>query len=154
MNVNSLVKIEPKIENNKLLIYFYAENMDVTNLRLIKFLDDCGKLFSDLYNDQIKEFYFIFNIDDLRIPTNFNLFKDFANFFKNHENLLMKKLKFTIVQCKNNIFKLFFSLFKQYYSPVKPLYLCCNLEETKDCIFTEETRNKYPNICNLLEKGE
>ena len=152
MNVDSLVKIVPKIEDNKLLIYFNAENIDVTNLRLIKFLDDCSKLFTDLYNEQIKEFYFIFNIDDLRIPTNFSLFKDFADFFKKHEDLLMKKLKFTIVQCKNNIFKLFFSLFKQYYIPVKPLYLCCNLQETQECTFNEESRDKFPNICNLLEK--
>ena len=153
MNVDNLVKIIPKIENNKLLIYFHAENIDVTDLRLVKFLDDCSKLFSDLYNDQIKEFYFIFNIDDLKIPTNFSLFKDFADFFISHEDLLMEKLKFTIVQCKNNIFKLFFSLFKKYYVPVKPLYLCSNVEETHECVSNEESRHKFPNICNLLEKN-
>ena len=153
MNVDNLVKFSPKIENNKLIIFFDAEYKDVTNLRLIKFLDELDKLFSDFYNDKIEDFYFVFNIDNLNIRTNFSLFKDFANFFKGHEELLLKKLKFTVIQCKNNIFKLFFSLFKQYYIPVKPLYLCSNFEEVQECLFNKEKRDKFPNICNLLEKN-
>ena len=150
MNVDNLVEIEPKIENGKLLIYFHTKNIEVTDLRLFKFLDDTKKLFSDFKNEQIKEFYFIFNIDELKIPTNFNMFKDFAEFFKQYEDLLMNKLVFTIVQCKNNIFKIFFSLFKKYYIPVKPLYLCANTDETHICLFDEEKRNNFPNICNLI----
>lgn len=150
MNVDNLVQIEPKIENGKLLIYFHTQNTEVTDLRLFKFLDDTKKLFSDFKNEKIKEFYFIFNIDELNIPTNFNLLKDFAEFFKQYEDLLMNKLVFTVVQCKNNIFKLFFSLFKKYYVPVKPLYLCANEDEVYSCVFDEEKRNSFPNICNLI----
>lgn len=150
MNIDSLVNIEPKIVNGKLLIYFHTQNIEVTDLRLFKFLDDTKKLFSDLSNQQIKEFYFIFKIDELKIPTNFNLFKDFAVFFNKYEDLLMDKLKFSVIQCKNNIFKLFFSLFKKYYIPVKPLYLCSNVDDTQCCIFDEEKRNSFPNICNLI----
>ena len=150
MEVGNLVKIEPKIVNGTLLIYFHTQNMEITDLRLFKFLDDAKKLFSDLSTEQIKEFYFIFNIDELNIPANFNLFKDFANFFKQYEDLLMNKLVFTVIQCKNNIFKLFFSLFKKYYVPVKPLYLCSNVEETDLCIFDLEKRKSFPNICNLI----
>ena len=82
MEVDNLVKFEPKIENGTLLIYFHTQNMEITDLRLFKFLD-MKKLFSDLSTEQIKEFYFIFNIDELNIPANFNLFKDFANFLNN-----------------------------------------------------------------------
>ena len=98
MEVGNLVKIEPKIVNGTLLIYFHTQNMEITDLRLFKFLDDAKKLFSDLSTEQIKEFYFIFNIDELNIPANFNLFKDFANFFKQYEDLLMNKLVFTVIQ--------------------------------------------------------
>ena len=150
MKVDNLVQIKPKIVNNTLLIYFHTQNMEITDLRLFKFLDDVKKLFSDLSTEKIKEFYFIFNIDELNIPANFNLFKDFADFFTQYQDLLMNKLVFTVIQCRNNIFKLFFSLFKKYYVPVKPLYLCSNIEETDLCIFDLEKRNRFPNICNLI----
>ena len=29
---------------------------------------------------------------------------------------------------------MFLSLFKQYYTPRKPLYICKNQEETQDCL--------------------
>ena len=60
MEVDNLVKIEPKIENGTLLIYFHTQNIDVTDLRLFKFLDDTKKLFSDLSTRTNKGILFYF----------------------------------------------------------------------------------------------
>ena len=38
---------------------------------------------------------------------------------------------------------LFFKIFKKYYNPIKPLYLCKNEEQTNNCLFNENIRNKF-----------
>ena len=45
---------------------------------------------------------------------------------------------------------MFFSLFKKYYEPIKPLYLCRTENDTKECIHSVDSRSNFPNICNIL----
>ena len=137
MEIEKIATINPEIRNKKLIINFEATGVAITDIRLMDFLNDSKKLANDLKNEQIKEFYFVFNIDNLQIPSNFNLFKQYASFLEEHKDLLMGKLVYSVLQCKNNIFKMFFNLFKAYYVPVKALYLCKNSEEVQRCFDDE-----------------
>ena len=150
MDIEEIAKIEPKIENGKLIIYFTANSVEITDLRVLSFIDKLKPLMNELENEKIKEFFFVFNVNDIIIPTNFSMLKVFAQFFKDSEDVIIDKLKFSVVESKSNIFKLFFSLFKKYYVPKKSLYLCTSSEEVNDCIFNIDSRNKYPNILNML----
>ena len=153
MNITDIAKVEPKIENGKLIIYITCLEEDITDLRLLNFITNFEKLLDELSNESIKEFYFVFNINDLIIPTNFTMLKDFADMFVRHRVTILDKLQFTVVESKSNIFKLFFGLFKKHYVPIKPLYLCMSSEDVKSCIFNPESRSKYPNIINMIEES-
>lgn len=150
MNIEKIASISPEIKNKKLIITFSATGVPITDIRLMDFLNDSKTLAKDLYNTQINEFYFIFNIDNLKIPSNFNLFKQYASFLEEHKDLLMDKLVYSVLQCENNIFKMFFNLFKSYYVPVKPLYLCKNEEEVLKCFEDELFRNSLPNMEKMV----
>ena len=63
----------------------------------------------------------------------------------------MTKLNYSVVQCKSNIFKLFFSLFKQYYTPVKELYLVKTFDDAQKAIHDDEFRETLPKITTLLK---
>ena len=151
MNIDKLVIIKPEIVNNLLLINVTCNPIEFTDLRLLNLLAELEKLACDLRNERIKQFSFIFNVSEIRIPTNFNLIKDFAAFFKNHEDLILDKLDCSIIESTSNIFSMFFGLFKKYYKPLKPLYLVKNHDESMDCLFNTENRTKYTNICNLIQ---
>ena len=150
MNIDKLVEIKPQIINNLLVINVTCNPIEFTDLRLLSLLSELEKLASDLNNERIKKFCFVFNVSEIKIPTNFNLIKDFADFFQRHENLIMTKLDCSVIESTSNIFTMFFSLFKKYYKPLKPLFLVKTRDEVMDCLFNDENRKKYSNICNLI----
>ena len=150
MNIDKLVEIKPQIINNLLVINVTCNPIEFTDLRLLNLLSELEKLASDLNNERIKKFCFVFNVSEIKIPTNFNLIKDFADFFQRHENLIMTKLDCSVIESTSNIFTMFFSLFKKYYKPLKPLFLVKTRDEVMDCLFNDENRKKYSNICNLI----
>lgn len=152
IEVEDIATLTPEIKNGKLIVTFKALSIELTDLRILHFINKIQKLVNELNNKKIKEFFFVFDIDDLIIPTNFTMLKDFAQFFKDNEDIILDKLTYSVLKSKNNIFKLFFSLFKKYYVPIKPLYLCCNQEEVDDCLFNPEKRSKFPNIINIIKE--
>ena len=149
-DIKNLIEIGTKIENGKLIFYATTQDTEITELRLVKAFSDIENAVKQLYLPQIKKVYFIYNINSLRIPTNFTQIKDLAEILQSHESILTEKLVFSIVQNQNNIFSMFFKLFKQYYNPVKPLYLCKDSDETRRCLHEPSSRSTFPNICNLL----
>lgn len=153
IEVEDIATLTPEIKNGKLIVTFKALSIELTDLRILHFINKIQKLVNELNNKKIKEFFFVFDIDDLIIPTNFTMLKDFAQFFKDNEDIILDKLTYSVLKSKNNIFKLFFSLFKKYYVPIKPLYLCCNQEEVNECLFNPEIRNKFPNIINIIKEA-
>ena len=153
IGVEDIATVSPEIKNGKLIVTFKALSIELTDLRILHFINKLQKLINELNNDKIKEFFFVFDIDDLIIPTNFTMLKDFAQFFKDNEEIILDKLTYSVLKSKNNIFKLFFSLFKKYYIPVKPLYLCSNQTEVTECLFDDEKRSKFPNIINIIKES-
>tara|TARA_Y100000816_G_C25937833_1_gene489109 strand:- start:373 stop:831 length:459 start_codon:yes stop_codon:yes gene_type:complete len=150
MSIDPFFDFKAKIENKKLIYYFTANGALITELRIVDFITKLTEILESLENDQIKQVYFIFNIDKLVIPSNFSFLKELGDCFKNKNKLLKEKLMFTIVINKSNIFHLFFSLFKQYYEPVKSLYLCKDVNEMQVCLHDEDKRSTFPNILSLI----
>lgn len=149
-SLQNLFEIETNIENKMLCFFFRSQKVSVTELRLTKFIHDMKQVIETIYSNQIKNVCFIFDLNQLNLPSNFIQIKDFSDMLKSHEKILTEKLMFTIIQNKNNVFRIFFNLFKKYYYPVKPLYLCKDDEETCICLNDESKRSKFPNIQTLL----
>lgn len=150
-NIETFVTITPKIEHKKLIVYIVANNNEITELRIFKVIEELKSLFQQIkQNDKVNEFYLVFDITQFKIPTNFRMFTSVSDLLLESKSLIVDKLKFSVIQSENNIFKMFFSLFKKYYEPIKPLYLCRTENDTKECIHSVDSRSNFPNICNIL----
>lgn len=152
MSIQSFIDFEAVIEQKKLIYRFTANGEAMTELRLVAFIQKLDQIINTLYDNKIKNVYFVFDIENLRIPSNFTLLSDFAKVFRNHEKVLTEKLMFTIIQNSTNVFLLFFRVFKKYYNPVKSLYLCLDSEQVNACLHDKEKRESFPNIISLIEE--
>lgn len=150
MEIQELFHVNTYVSDNKLIYSFVYNNCDITDLRVMKTIESVKAILDTLYLDEVKNVCFVFIIDRITIPTNYILFKEFANTFKKYFDVIDAKLKFSIVQSSSNIFQMFFSTFKKFYEPIKPLYLCADEIETKHCIASKIKRAKFPNISSLL----
>ena len=147
MNISCFFDKNIYIENNIVICSYVSNGNELTELRMLFFLDEYKKMINSLYNKKIKRFVLIYDVDKLPIPINFELFtkyftKDFAQIFKDNIELIKEKLSFTIIKSKSSIFHTFFKIFKNFYIPIKPLYICKSMEEGLNSIHCEETRNK------------
>ena len=147
MNISCFFDKNIYIENNIVICSYVSNGNELTELRMLFFLDEYKKMINSLYNKKIKRFVLIYDVDKLPIPINFELFtkyftKDFAQIFKDNIELIKEKLSFTIIKSKSSIFHTFFRIFKNFYIPIKPLYICKSMEEGLNSIHCEETRNK------------
>lgn len=153
MDIESFIEFKPYIERNKLIFLFTSNEIEITELRMLNFMKKIENAIKNIHHESIQKVYFIFDIEQLKIPTNFSFVKDFAKMMKSHESILSQKLEFTIVQTSNNIFRLFFNIFQKYYIPLKPLYLCKTNQESFSCLHEESERCNFPNILNMLKKS-
>ena len=86
----------------------------------------------------VKSFYFVFNLNKAKIPTNFSFIRDLTKLLLKHSEVINKKLEFSVIFYKSNLFYTFFNLFKRYYDTVKPIYLCQRYEYILLCIHNEK----------------
>lgn len=154
MNIETFVSIKPTIQNGKLIIIFESNDNIITELRVLKVADEIHKLLEELKSDKIKEFYFLFQVDNIKIPTNFSYIEEIALSLFKYKDLIIQKLNFSVVQCKNNIFRMFFSLFKKYYTPIKELYLAKSYEDALKGLHDETFRSSLPNLSTEMNKNE
>lgn len=148
--IENLFLITPKINNKTLYYYFNSTGAEFTELRMIKFIEDFKIILNEIINEKIKKVSFLFVVDNMKIPSNFCLIKEFAEIFNEHMENIKQKVCFSVVQTDNNVFSMFFSLFKQFYKPYKPLYLCKNNEELEDIMNNPENRKNYKNILSVI----
>ena len=154
MNIETFVSIKPTIQNGKLIIIFESNDNIITELRVLKVADEIHKLLEELKSDKIKEFYFLFQVDNIKIPTNFSYIEEIALSLFKYKDLIIQKLNFSVVQCKNNIFRMFFSLFKKYYTPIKELYLAKSYEDALKGLHDDTFRSSLPNLSTEMNKNE
>ena len=150
-NIESLFIITPKIANKTLYYYLKTTGVDFTELRMIKFINDFKIILEEIKNEKIKKVSFLFVIDNMKLPSNFCLIKEFAEIFDEHLEHIQKKVCFSVVQTESNVFSMFFSLFKKFYKPYKPLYLCKNEHELQDIMNHPENRHNYKEIVNIIK---
>lgn len=150
MDIETFVTIIPTIQDGKLVVLFEGNNTPITELRALKVADEIHKLLTELSSPKVTEFYFLFQVDSIEIPANYTYVEEIAKSLYKYEDLILQKLKFSVVQCNSNIFKIFFSLFKRYYTPVKELYLVKSYENAQKAIHDDKFREKLPKISTLL----
>jgi hypothetical protein len=150
-NIEDIFEVSTYIENKKFIVKFEGKNIVLTDLKIMKFFNTIEKVLEGLYDDRIKSFYFIFAIHGFQIPLNMGFLKEFSQILEKHIDVIMNKLEFTIIQNDSNIFEIFFNVFKHYYKPIKSLYLCRTSEQCKECLHTEESRHKIPNILSIIK---
>jgi hypothetical protein len=149
MEIENLFNLETKILDNRVVFKFVYTEKPITELRMLKTIDLLKKVLDSFYKEEVKNVCLIFVIETIKMPTNMKLIKDFATTFHKYAQVIDEKLDFTIIQSNNNIFKLFFSLLKLYYEPIKPLYMSINNDTTQKCLMNDSERKKIANFSEL-----
>lgn len=151
MNIDALFKIDTKIAYNKLIYSFTYNNHEMTKLRIMKMVEDVEEVLKTFNLDNVKNVCFVFVINEVTIPSNFDFLKDLSCLFHKYKDVIKEKLKFTIVHSKNSIFNILFTSFKTYYHPIKPMYICNCEDDVNTCLKSKTEREKFPNISNMVQ---
>ena len=151
MDIQSLLDLDTKISQNRVVFKLTYNGSLMTELRMLKTIDLMKSILESLYKEELKNVCFVFVVDTLEMPSNMKLIKDFASTFHPYAEIIDKKLDFTIIQSKNSIFKAFFSILKVYYKPIKPLYMCVSDESTDKCLVSKIERNKTTNFSDMIK---
>ena len=155
MSIESLFKTEVRIENRKMIYMLTSQGNDITELRMIQFINDIDSMLNTFYHKDATNIHLVFVVKNVKLPSNFTLLDEFARVFVKHRKIIIEKLKFTVLQNENNLFRIFFTIFKKYYNPLKPLYLSKTDEEVQECLHNQEKRKEFNEIMSQLnEKNE
>ena len=152
MDIENLFDLDTKITQKRVVFKFTYTEISITELRMLKTIEMLKKVLDSFHKDEIKNICFVFVINSIKMPANMKLVKDFAATFHSYSDVINEKLDFTIIQSNNNIFKVFFSLFKMYYEPIKPLYMCESDEVTEKCLESKNERSKTANFSEMINE--
>lgn len=150
MEIENLFNLETKILQNRVVFKFVYTETPITELRMLKTIEMMKVVLDSFHKEEVSNICFVFVINSIKMPINLKLIKEFASTFHAYGDVINQKLDFTIIQSNNNIFKLFFSLFKMYYEPIKPLYMCESDESTEKCLNSNDERSKVANFSDLM----
>lgn len=151
MEIEDLFDLGAEIVKSRVVFKFVYTEKLITELRMLKTIETLKSVLESFQKEEIKHISFVFVINKINMPTNMGLIKNFASTFHSYSEIIEQKLDFTIIQSNSSIFKLFFSLFKMYYEPIKPLYLCESDESTEKCLKSNDERNKVANFADMLK---
>ena len=152
MDIDDLLILETKIVQKRVIFKFTYTEISITELRTLKTVDLMESVLKSLRKKEVTNVCFVFVINSLELTTNIKLFEQFASIFRSYTDVIKQKLDFTIVQTNNGVFKLFFSLFKRYYEPIKPLYMCDSNESVEKCLTSSSERNKISDLSERIIK--
>lgn len=150
-SINEIFEIDVKIDNKKLIIEFVATGNSITELRKLLFINKFDIVLNQMNYDSIETFYFVFKLDKGKMPTNFSFMSDVSKIFLKYQPLIINKLNFSVIQYKNMLGSTFFKVLKNYYSPIKPIYLCQTTEDVTNCIHDNEKRKKFPELTSKIK---
>tara|TARA_A100001011_G_scaffold400242_1_gene513471 strand:+ start:7158 stop:7616 length:459 start_codon:yes stop_codon:yes gene_type:complete len=152
MEIENLFILDTKITQNMVVFKFTYTEKPITELRMLKTIEMLKNVLNSFHRNEIKNICFVFVVNSIQMPSNMKLFKDFAETFHSYSDVINKKLNFTIIQSNNKIFKVFFSLFKVYYEPIKPLYMSESDEVTKKCLESKTERSKTEIFSKIINE--
>lgn len=134
MSLEPLFTLDVENINDLFLYRFVATGKEFTNIGALLFITEMENTMKTFSNKNIKKVALLFHLETFSMPTNHALVQKYSEVFIKNQEILRDKLQFTIIQTNNNIFDMFFTVFKLFYIPIKPLYLCKNDSETNQCI--------------------
>jgi len=150
MEIQEIFDTKTEIIGNKLVYTFTLRNSEITQLRLLKSIECMHKILDTLFSENVKNVCFVFAIDNITIPANYECIKDLTEVFSEYEQIVKEKVKFSIIQSKSSIFQLLFSIFKKYYKPIKPMYVCNDEDDVQKCLSSRKDREKYQNVSDMI----
>ena len=151
--IEDVFVIHDEIQNEKLVVFINATGVKLTELRKLSFLAKMDNYLTELLKRDISTFYFVFDLNKAKIPTNFSFITGFSKLLLKHAELIESKLEFSVILNKSNVFYTFFSLFKKFYVPIKPLYLCQKYDDVITCIHNRNERKKFPEIVSKMKNS-
>ena len=138
MSIEPFFDTKIYIEKGTLICSFISNGKELTELRGLLFIKEMTAIMEKISTIKLNRVVFIFDVDKIVLPYNYELLKSYAEVFKNHKSVIKDKLGFTIIKSESNIFRMFIKFFKKFYIPIKPVYLCSTIEESLECIHNEE----------------
>ena len=145
-NIEKLLTIESKIIDKHVVFFMTATGKDFTELRMLEFIHDFEYVLKALTIDKITRACFVFNLNGMKIPSSFCLVKEFSDMFDPYLVVIKKKISYSVIVNENNLFSIFFAIFKQYYKPQRPLYYCKTTNEMTKILSNKELRDQQPNL--------
>ena len=140
--IEEFININTKIENGMVIITFTTLDSTITTLRILKFLKKLKMLFEDLKDERINQFSMIFNVNTITIIPKEHII-DIINLMKQYRKLFEKKTKCSCI-IVNSIIKVQFEmLLNQFYEPIKPIFICKDMEECMKYTFMNENDDEY-----------
>lgn len=152
MDIDDLLILKTTIVAKRVVFKFIYTEKSITELRTLKTIELMEGVLKSLYKKEVTNVCFVFVVNSLEMTTKIKLFEQFASIFRLYTDIIKQKLDFTIVQTNNGIFKLFFSLFKMYYEPIKPLYMCEDDESVDRCLKDNSERKKKTDLSESIKK--
>lgn len=141
------MSIEPFFDTNFYLdkdvfiCSFISNGKELTELRGLLFIKQMKELMQQIDKKNINKAVFLFDVDKIVLPYNYQAIKSYAQTFIDNKSVIEKSLGFTIIKSKSNVFRIILNLLKQFYTPIKPIYLCDTIENALECVHNEEKRN-------------
>ncbi len=111
------------------LNWLYTQDYIIENLKRVQNNNDVNKII--LY----------FDINHINLNTSKSMIDDFSKIIKNHIKPMIDKIYGSFIFVDKNIIHLFMNIFKQYYKPVKPLFII-NEEKIDNSILNDLLQNK------------
>ena len=146
-NIGDFIEIKTSVEKSLILINIRLMNAEITKLRALKMTDQMKKLFNDLNDDRIKTFVMTFDISNLQIIQK-EYIQDVIQLFKSSKPLFRNKLKCSCIIMNSIIAIPMKIILSQFYEPIKPLFICADIDECRKYIFMDENTCEF-NDCRF-----
>lgn len=141
-DIEEFIKIDTQIEKGMVIITFTTLDSTITTLRILKFLKKLKLLFEDLKDDRIKKFSMIFNVNTITIIPKEHII-DVINIMKQYRPLLEEKTKCSCIVVNSIIKVAFEMLLNKFYEPIKPIFICKDIEECMKYTLMDESEEEY-----------
>ena len=143
--IEEFIKIDTKIEHGIVIITFTTLDNTITTLRILKFLKKIKLLFEDLKDDRIKKFSMIFNVNTVTIIPKEHII-DVINIMKEYRGLIETKTKCSCIIINSIIKVAFEMLLNKFYEPIKPIFICKDMNECMKYTLMDESEDEYSKV--------
>ena len=128
---NDIYKLDLKIKLNKL-----------TTMNFASFIDDFTNILEEKKNKNLEKFIMVFDMNNIDYNINTSQVNEVTNLFKKYKNVFKEKLLGTFIIADNNVITIFINIFKNIYTPMKPLFLNTDIDNVIENLVNNIDTNK------------